>query len=410
MNYYKFFISNWKILLFAILLTFFSGFGQTFLLSLYIPSILKDLAIGHTTYSTIYASATLLSGITIIFVGKLIDRIHLKSFSVAVIFGIIAANLVAGFSFNLVTLFVAIFMLRFFGQGLLSHTAMTAMGRYFNKSRGKALSIAYLGFPMAEGIFPIFIVLLIAAVGWRQSFMVSAISIAIILLPLSLFLLQNFNKEKVVEDSSPAKSINLTPVNDKVWSQKDILMSKSFYLIAPTTFIMGFTLTALFFFQTFIADYKGWSAEWMALNITVYAIASFSFSIFTGPIVDRLTAKRVYPFVMLPLLIGLLILILFNNPLATTFFWLFVGISGGLNPTASNAIYAEMYGTTNLGTVRSLFTFVMVGSTALGPVVFSLLLDSGFSFNWIHLMIIGTIILNVVLLTAKPKQHARRSN
>jgi MFS family permease len=399
LNYFKFFTANWKILLFAILLAIFSGFGQTFLLSLYIPSILKDISIGHTVYSTLYASATLLIGVTIIFVGKLIDRVPIKSFSVAVIFGIIAANIVASLSFNLITLFVAIFMLRFFGQGLLSHTAMTAMGRYFSKARGKALSIAYLGFPIAEGSFPILVVTLIAAVGWRQSFMLSAASIAIILLPTTLLLLRHFSKDKVVDTGS--KDLKIIPANtadNKTWSQKEILKSKLFYILAPTTFILGFSLTALFFFQTFIADYKGWSTEWMALNITVYAIASFTFTILAGPIVDKITAKRVYPIVLLPLLLGLLVLILFEGPATTTFFWLLVGISAGLNPTVSNALYAEVYGTLNLGTVRSLFTFVMIGSTALGPVSYSLMLDSGMNFNGIHLAIVSLILVNFLVL------------
>jgi MFS family permease len=252
-------VANWKILLFAILFTFFSGFGQTFLLSLYIPSFLKEFSISHTLYSTIYAIATLTSGITIIFAGKIIDRVPLKAFAVAVIVGIAAANIVASFTFNLALLFLAIFMLRFFGQGLLSHTSMTAMGKYFTRNRGKALSVAYLGFPIAEGLFPILIVGAIAAFGWRQSFQVSALSIIAVLLPLTLILLHNFKKEDIKEDTVKIDKSKLaqTPVDDRMWSQKEIVRDKSFYFLAPTTFLVGFILTALFFFQTFIAEFKG---------------------------------------------------------------------------------------------------------------------------------------------------------
>ena len=353
MNYYRFFISNYRVLLFAILLAFFSGFGQTFLLSLYIPSFLKELSINHTIYSAIYSSATLFSGITIIFVGRIIDRVPIKSFAIAVIVGFAAANLVASFTFNLVVLFIAIFMLRFFGQGLLSHTAMTAMGKYFTKARGKALSIAYLGFPIAEGLFPIIIVSTIALIGWRQSFQASALSIIIILFPLTLFLLRNFKKENVKEDMAvniKAKDIPRIE-EERIWSQKEILNKRSFYLFAPTAFLVGFILTALFFFQTFIAEYKGWTIEWMALNITAYAISSFTFSILAGPIIDRYSARKVFPFILIPMIVGLGFLSILSHPVATTLFWFFVGISAGLNPTLSNAIYAEEYGTLSLGEI-----------------------------------------------------------
>ena len=400
MNYYRFFISNYRVLLFAILLAFFSGFGQTFLLSLYIPSFLKELSINHTIYSAIYSSATLFSGITIIFVGRIIDRVPIKSFAIAVIVGFAAANLVASFTFNLVVLFIAIFMLRFFGQGLLSHTAMTAMGKYFTKARGKALSIAYLGFPIAEGLFPIIIVSTIALIGWRQSFQASALSIIIILFPLTLFLLRNFKKENVKEDMAvniKAKDIPRIE-EERIWSQKEILNKRSFYLFAPTAFLVGFILTALFFFQTFIAEYKGWTIEWMALNITAYAISSFTFSILAGPIIDRYSARKVFPFILIPMIVGLGFLSILSHPVATTLFWFFVGISAGLNPTLSNAIYAEEYGTLSLGGVRSLFAFVMIGSTALGPIFYSLMLDLGLTLNTIHLILSVIMLINVTVL------------
>jgi MFS family permease len=147
--------------------------------------------------------------------------------------------------------------------------------------------------------------------------------------------------------------------------------------------------------------------EWMALNITAYAIASFSFSILAGPIIDKLSAKKVFPFILFPMVIGLIFLIVFKHPFATTLFWFFLGITAGLNPTVSNALYAEEYGIQGLGAVRSLFTFVMVGSTALGPIMYSLMLDNGFSFNLIHIILILVIALNIFVLMFRNKISKR---
>lgn len=403
MNYYTFFRSNTKILLFAMFLTFFSGFGQTFVLSLYIPSIINEFRINQSLYSTIYALATLVSGITIVFAGKIIDRVPLKTFTLWVILGIFTANLLAGITMNLVMLFLAIFMLRFFGQGLLSHTAITSMGRYFSLARGKALSIAILGYPLAEVVLPISILSIIVAWGWREAFLTSSVMILLIMLPLILFLLKGFDRSKVVEekeDKEEKKATKTKPTNitSKTWSQKEIIRNIKFYVFAPTAFIMGFTQTALFFFQIFIAEFKGWSLEWMAINITAYAIASSAFSILAGPLIDRFSAIRIFPLVLLPLIAGLLVLTFFTHPAATTIFWFLVGISGGTNPTVSNALYAETYGTLNLGSVRSIFTFVMIISTAAGPVVYSFFLDKGYTFNHIHLGLIGVILLNILFI------------
>ena len=47
--------------------------------------------------------------------------------------------------------------MRFSGQGLMSHTLSTAVSRYFEKTRGKALSTIWFGLSTAEFILPFFI-------------------------------------------------------------------------------------------------------------------------------------------------------------------------------------------------------------------------------------------------------------
>lgn len=64
---------------------------------------------------------------------------------------------------------LSVFVLRFCGQGMFSHIAMTAMGRWFVARRGRAVSIAALGHPAGEVVLPILAVLLIALIGWRPA-------------------------------------------------------------------------------------------------------------------------------------------------------------------------------------------------------------------------------------------------
>jgi MFS family permease len=407
MNLYRFFLANRNILLFGLLLTFFSGFGQTFLLALYIPEITSELNISHSLFSTTYALATMCSGLTIIVVGRYIDHLPLFRFTLIVIIGIILANLVAALAVNLVLIFLAIFMLRFFGQGLLSHTSITAMGRYFTHARGKALSIAQLGYPISEVLMPVSIITIIMLTGWRVSFIISAAVIALSLLPLSWLLLRNFNKSKIVEPAPALPAADQAPhIGQRVWAQKEIIQQKSFYTFAPTVFIAGFTFTALFFFQSTIANQKGWSLEWMALSISAYAISTFIVSILSGFLIDRFSAGKIFPFLLLPMAAGLLVLNVSDHPAIAMVFWALVGVSAGANPTTANALYAETYGVQSLGSIRSLFSFIMIFSTAAGPVVYSFLMESGSTIHHNHLLIAGAIAVNFIYI----KFNFRRGN
>jgi len=63
-----------------------------------------------------------------------------------------------------------------------------------------------------------------------------------------------------------------------------------------------------------------------------------------------------------------------------------------------SAIIAELYGVERIGMIRSLFTVVMVLSTAAGPVLFGVLLDAGLGFD--HIIIINAVLLFLVMLNS----------
>lgn len=404
------FRANTRILSFGILLVFFSSFGQTFVVSLYIPSFMDHFGISSGFFSTMYAFATLLSASTLVFAGRKIDHVPLVRFSLFVVAGIMVAVILLALSWHLVVLFIGIYLVRLFGQGLLSHTALTTMSRYFKKARGKAIGIAYLGFPLGEAVFPVLVATGIAVAGWRETLGISALLILLVLLPVSVFLLSGLSRRSIREDSpsvgdasGPLKGDEYqnSTGDDKfgdtrIWSQKQVLATKWFYLIAPTVFLVGFLQTALFFFQTFIADENQWSREWMAGSIVAYAVSSFAFSIACGPLIDRFGARRLFPFILLPLAMGLGVLAAGNHLWIAPVYWLLVGFTGGMNAPVTSALYAEIYGTRSLGTVRSLFTFVMVVSTAMGPVFYSFFLERGYGFDQIHLGVIIVIIINML--------------
>ena len=62
-----------KVIVFGFIFTFFSSFGQSFFLGLFNSSIRDALSITHGQFGSIYAAATLLSSIVLVWIGKKID-------------------------------------------------------------------------------------------------------------------------------------------------------------------------------------------------------------------------------------------------------------------------------------------------------------------------------------------------
>ncbi len=372
------------LLAFGLLLTFFSSFGQTFLLSLYVPSIERLLGISNTVFGSLYAAATLSSAFTLPWLGGRFDKMDIRRYTFMVAAGLAAALLLLSFSANVIMVVIAFYGLRLFGQGLMSHTSVSAMARYFSNNRGKAIGIATLGHPAGEASLPLLITLLIGAIGWRMTLRASALSILVLVLPLSLWLLYR-SRERLVQYSQAAHKAGTQLAEDiGLWQ---LLREGRFWIIAPLVFIIGYTNTAIFFFQLKLGEARGWSPEWVAGSLSAFAIASALGMAGSGPLVDRLSARRLFPAFLLPYLLGLGILITYRQPISYPIALLFMGLSNGAGSTVKNALLAEIYGVQIIGRVRSVFTTVMVVSTGLGPITFGIMLDADWSFALIFTVV-----------------------
>ena len=55
---------------------------------------------------------------------------------------------------NVVVLTIAIYLLRLFGQGMMTETAFTETGRWFVANRGRAMALIVPGFQVGTAILP----------------------------------------------------------------------------------------------------------------------------------------------------------------------------------------------------------------------------------------------------------------
>ena len=150
-------------------------------------SIRETLSITHGQFGTIYASATLFSSLLLIWIGKKIDDVNVIKFAIFVTILLSFSSFFFSKTSSVAFLFVAIFLMRFSGQGLMSHTASTTISRYFTKSRGKALSIIWFGLSSAEFIMPVLIVYLLTLFVWQDLWIAFSL-LVLICLPLASYL------------------------------------------------------------------------------------------------------------------------------------------------------------------------------------------------------------------------------
>lgn len=383
MDYIKFYLSNPRIISFCFILTFFSSFGQTFLISLYVPGLMQSFHMSNSLFGTIYAAATVLASVFLVHFGRLIDRSDLRKYTVLTALILFFACMLLAFSFHIAMVFVGIFGLRLAGQGLLGHIAGTTAARSFEEQRGRALSLSTLGHSFGEGLFPILVSFVIIAIGWRGAMAASGFVSLLVLIPFVWFILKGW-------DDGREPEINCA--TEKPFSRVELLKTKNFYIIAFNSAVVPFVVTGLFFYQVILAGEKGWSLELIASAFTGFAVGRTVSVIISGKLIDRYSGMRLLPFYLLPMIAGLVILMVTDFPAAAFIYLLLTGFSVGSGNTIKNAALAEFYGTANLGSIRSLFITIIVFSTALSPVLFGVMLDQNLGFV---VIIAGSIGLTV---------------
>ena len=187
--YFRFIRGELPLLSYGLSFTFLSSFGQTFLISLFVPAFLLEFSISNGEFGATYAGATLVSAALLPWAGSWMDRVRLTRFTLVVVVLLSASAFLMAVAWHLWVLALALLGLRLAGQGLSGQTALTAMARYFGPGRGKALSITSLGFPLGEGVLPLLIAGSLATIGWRWSWGVAGTITLVIFAPaLVLFL------------------------------------------------------------------------------------------------------------------------------------------------------------------------------------------------------------------------------
>ena len=386
----QFFKSSGHLIAFGFILTFLSGFGQTFMISLYVPDIQEYFELSDGLFSSFYAAATLGSAFTLSWLGRFIDKIRLTRFVVLVMLGFSCSLLLLSQAYYLFILLIGLYGIRLFGQGLMTHTSITSMARFFNVNRGKAIGFASLGHPFGEAVFPIVFVLLIAALGWRSSILASA-AFVMLMIPLVVRLLMRKKGSSELKKLIPAR--NETADELKASRPWTLLKSKAFWVLAPTNFAAACIGTAIIFFQLKLGEVNDWELTWMAASFVAYALGSALSTLLAGWLTDKLSARRLFPLYLLPFILGLVVLYFFEGQWVYTFLVAAIGTTNGFGGTVKNAALAELYGTKIIGSVRSLFITAMVFSTAFGPVIFGLLLDQGITFDQLTVASLAFMVL-----------------
>ncbi|MFK7855131.1 MAG: MFS transporter [Granulosicoccus sp.] len=357
----------------GVLLTFFSSVGQTFFIGTFAGQIRAEFDLSHGGFGFIYMLATLASAVTLVGIGRVLDQARVVTVASMVIVMLAGAALTMAWAQALPALLLAIYLLRLFGQGMMTHTSMVAMGRWFVAERGRAVSIATTGHQLGEGLLPLLIVGLLAYAHWRTVWLIAALVLVLVALPVCIWCLR-VPREPTKKDRDNFES-------GRQWTRSEVLRDAPFWAVCTGVMAPAFIGTSVFFHQVHLSALKDWPSAVIASSFAVMSVSSVCVGLLTGQLIDRHSARVLLPFFLFPLGIGCIVLSYAQHPMTMSIFMCLLGCSYGVSSSVFGAIWPEIYGTRHLGAVRSMVSAAMVFASALGPGLTGWLIDRQLGFE-----------------------------
>lgn len=356
------------------MMTYFSSFGQTYLISASVGEWQAAFDLSHGEFGRLYMYATLASAICLPFVGRLVDVVRADHMIALVIPTLAVAALLAGYAASIPVLVLAIFLLRLFGQGMMTHMALTATGRWFVAERGRAVSLVVLGHQGGEATLPLVVAAITIAFGYRASWIAAAAALLLVGLPFAYWC---YHKPRVPLGQQSKETSSSPAVRS--WTRGEVLQDPIFWILLVGILAPPFIGTTIFYHQNYLTTLNDWPPQLFATSLLVMALTTVSFALIIGAAIDRFGSRSVLPYFLLPLSAACFALA-FSGPAYSLFIvMILLGISYGISSTLFGALWPEIYGLANLGAVRSVTVSAAVFATAAGPGLTGTLIDRGMS-------------------------------
>ncbi|PYE84450.1 MFS transporter [Pseudoroseicyclus aestuarii] len=378
-SYLRFLRDNAPFLSAGLLFTVMSSFGQTFFISVFAGEIMEAFDLSNGGWGLIYTLGTTASAVVMVWAGALTDRFRARALGLAVMlllaFACTLMALVPG-HWN-AALVLVIFLLRFAGQGMMTHIAMVAMARWFVGTRGRALSIASMGAPLGQAIFPVIFVAAMGFVSWRVLWLVAAL-VLLIATPIAQALLRQERTPQAI--SAGGKGDGAAGMLGLHWTRAMGLKHWLFWAMIPVILGPPAWGTALFFQQVNLAEVKGWTLAGFVALMPLFTAVAVASTFVSGWALDRVGAGRLLPLAMIPWAAGFALMAQAQSLVGAGLALVLIGIGSGAQSTLPAAFWAEYYGTRHIGSIKAAAAAVMVFGSAIGPGVSGVLIDAGISF------------------------------
>ena len=364
---------GWHMLALASLVGILTGPGQSAAVSVFREHLSSGLDLSDSAIATAYLVGTLTSSVFQPRIGTWVDSVGVKRATIIV--GVLFAIAVAHMSLihGVVWLAVGFLGIRILGQGALSLTSTVAVAHWFNLRRGFAMGLKTTVTFSGMSAVPLILALTIEAWGWREAWLIAAVTILITVVPIAFFgYVDRPSDLGQVPDGGKYEDQIVSNKRAKSVTRDVAIRTRTFWTLASVTICSSLFGTGLIFHQSNILGEIGYSNSEAAAMFLPTAVGSILGGLGFGWLADR----SIRPW--LPGTSAFLIAATtFLGGSVTSFggvicYVLLFGVGMGGVASLNTALLPALFGVGHIGSITGSLSFLSVLASSIGALAYSL--------------------------------------
>ena len=373
--------------------------GQSPFIGVFIDRYIEDLHLNRTLVSALYFVATMSSAGSLPFAGGAMDSHGLRTSALCASAGLVVTCIVFALGVrNAITLLIGFYLLRFFGQGLMSIVGANIINMWWIKRRGVVQGISGVFLTLAmTGALPPLATYGLRKIGWRNTYYCIGAVLAVVYLPIAYFVILdspesvgmkpdaeanddtnvNNNNREDEEDGAPDDDGVDGEVVLEGITRREAITHLVFWVVSSCNVCWAALSTAVFFHLTdvFGEVYAEKKTDQMdnldGVLRYVYicqSITSGATSLTVGYLFDICPVQPLLLFASCIQIIATVLLANLQPTMTSAIVFAFAfGIQNGSMNNMSSMAMARLFGRRELNKITSLATSTAVVGSALGP-------------------------------------------
>ena len=364
--------------------------GCVFAYGVFFTELEKEFGWSRTMLSAVSSVGFLSMGLLAILAGRLNDRLGPRR--VLTVTGLctgLAYVLMSGISqpWHLFLIYGGLV-----GVGLSTHDVVTlsTVARSYSRRRGLMTAVVKVGTATGQILVPLLVVLVVAAIGWRDTFVAMGITAGVVLC-LAAWMIGADTSIKSRQDDTSEEPEGIAFSKARATPQLWLLCAMQFLFFSALTTI-----------PVHIVPHgidTGMSAASAATLLSTIAFSSIGGRLLVGFSFDRLGGRAAYIICLIPLTLSLLALVFIDSVVFFYGFAVLYGFAhGGLFTVVSPTI-AEYFGLRDHGAIFG--TVVLCGTLggATMPVVAGMIFDQSQNYQLAFSILAGMVAGSLLCAT-----------